>query len=185
MVPDSPPTGTRQETATRPRGTPRNRWDRRQAVVQFTFPTHERSAGETFFPYRPGHDPPGEEPWRTLEQGEREAMKLVVAIIKPHQVESVTSALDAIEVSGMTLTEVRGHGQQRGHSEVYRGGEYKVDFLPKVRIEVLVADGKAEQVANTIVDHARTGKIGDGKRWIQPVDLAVRIRTGEVGDEAV
>jgi nitrogen regulatory protein P-II 1 len=112
-------------------------------------------------------------------------MKLVVAIIKPHQVEAVTGALDTIEVSGMTLTEVRGHGRQRGHSEVYRGGEYKVDFLPKVRIEVLATDGQAEQVANTIVDHARTGKIGDGKLWIQPVDVAVRIRTGEVGDEAL
>ena len=112
-------------------------------------------------------------------------MKLVVAIIKPHQVEAVTAALDAIEVSGMTLTEVRGHGRQRGHSEVYRGGEYKVDFLPKVRIEVLASEGQAEKVANTIVDHARTGKIGDGKLWIQPIDLAVRIRTGEVGDEAV
>ncbi len=112
-------------------------------------------------------------------------MKLVVAIIKPHQVEAVTSALDAMEVSGVTLTEVRGHGQQRGHSEVYRGGEYRVDFLPKVRIEVLIADGRAEQVANTIVEHARTGKIGDGKLWIQSVDVAVRIRTGEVGDEAI
>jgi nitrogen regulatory protein P-II 1 len=112
-------------------------------------------------------------------------MKLVVAIIKPHQVEAVTSALDSIEVSGMTLTEVRGHGRQRGHSEVYRGGEYKVDFLPKVRIEVLASEDQAEKVANTIVDHARTGKIGDGKLWIQPVDLAVRIRTGEVGDEAL
>jgi nitrogen regulatory protein P-II 1 len=112
-------------------------------------------------------------------------MKLVVAIIKPHQVESVTGALDKIEVSGMTLTEVRGHGRQRGHSEVYRGGEYKVDFLPKVRIEVLTTDTGAEQVANAIADHARTGKIGDGKLWIQPVDVAVRIRTGEVGDEAL
>jgi nitrogen regulatory protein P-II 1 len=112
-------------------------------------------------------------------------MKLVVAIIKPHQVEAVTTALDDIEVSGMTLTEVRGHGQQRGHSAVYRGGEYKVDFLPKVRVEVLATDGQVEKVANTIVDHARTGKIGDGKLWIQPVDLAVRIRTGEVGDDAV
>jgi nitrogen regulatory protein P-II 1 len=112
-------------------------------------------------------------------------MKLVVAIIKPHQVEAVTGALDTIEVSGMTLTEVRGHGRQRGHSEVYRGGEYKVDFLPKVRIEVLTTDSGAEQVANTIADNARTGKIGDGKLWIQPVDLAVRIRTGEVGDEAL
>jgi nitrogen regulatory protein P-II 1 len=112
-------------------------------------------------------------------------MKLVVAIIKPHQVEAVTGALDKIEVSGMTLTEVRGHGRQRGHSEVYRGGEYKVDFLPKVRVEVLAGDTQAEQVANTIVDNARTGKIGDGKLWIQPVDVAVRIRTGEVGEEAL
>ena len=112
-------------------------------------------------------------------------MKLVVAIIKPHQVEAVTSALDNIEVSGMTLTEVRGHGQQRGHSEVYRGGEYKVDFLPKVRIEVLAADGKAEQVANTIVDNARTGKIGDGKLWSVDLDRLMRIRTGELGDDAI
>jgi nitrogen regulatory protein P-II 1 len=112
-------------------------------------------------------------------------MKLVVAIIKPHQVEAVTEALDKIEVSGMTLTEVRGHGRQRGHSEVYRGGEYKVDFLPKVRVEVLAIDTQAEQVANTIVDNARTGKIGDGKLWIQSVDVAVRIRTGEVGEEAL
>ena len=112
-------------------------------------------------------------------------MKLVVAIIKPHQVEAVTDALDKIEVSGMTLTEVRGHGRQRGHSEVYRGGEYKVDFLPKVRVEVLAGDTQAEQVANTIVDNARTGKIGDGKLLIQPVDVAVRIRTGEVGEEAL
>ena len=112
-------------------------------------------------------------------------MKLVVAIIKPHQVEAVTGALDNIEVSGMTLTEVRGHGRQRGHSEVSRGGEYKVDFLPKVRVEVLAGDTQAEQVANTIVDNARTGKIGDGKLWIQAVDVAVRIRTGEVGEEAL
>jgi nitrogen regulatory protein P-II 1 len=88
-------------------------------------------------------------------------MKLVVAIIKPHQVEAVTGALDQIEVSGMTLTEVRGHGRQRGHSEVYRGGEYKVDFLPKVRVEVLATDGQADRVANTIVDNARTGEVGD------------------------
>jgi len=112
-------------------------------------------------------------------------MKLVVAIIKPHQVEAVTEALDKIEVSGMTLTDVRGHGRQRGHSEVYRGGEYRVDFLPKVKVEVLADDLYAEQVANTIVDNARTGKIGDGKLWVQPVDVTVRIRTGEVGEEAL
>jgi len=112
-------------------------------------------------------------------------MKLVVAIIKPHQVEPVTGALDKLDVNGMTLTDVRGHGRQRGHSEVYRGGEYHVDFLPKVRIEVLTSDGMAEKVANTIVDQARTGKIGDGKLWIHPVDVAVRIRTGEIGEEAL
>ena len=112
-------------------------------------------------------------------------MKLVVAIIKPHQVEKVTEALDRLDVSGMTLTEVRGHGRQRGHSEVYRGGEYRVDFLPKVRIDVLVTDDQTDKVANTIIDGARTGKIGDGKLWIQSVDVAVRIRTGEVGEEAL
>jgi nitrogen regulatory protein P-II 1 len=112
-------------------------------------------------------------------------MKLVVAIIKPHQVEAVTGALDKIEVSGMTLTEVRGHGRQRGHSEVYRGGEYKVDLLPKVRLEVLSKDTETEKIANTIIDAARTGKIGDGKLWVQPVEMAVRIRTGEIGDEAI
>ena len=112
-------------------------------------------------------------------------MKLVVAVIKPHKVEAVTDALHDIDVTGMTLTEVRGHGRQRGHTEVYRGGEYRVDFLPKVRVEVLTSNDMAEKVANTIVDAARTGKIGDGKLWIQPVDVAVRIRTGDIGDDAL
>jgi nitrogen regulatory protein P-II 1 len=112
-------------------------------------------------------------------------MKLVVAVIKPHKVEAVTDALHDIDVTGMTLTEVRGHGRQRGHTEVYRGGEYRVDFLPKVRIEVLTSNDMAEKIANTIVDAARTGKIGDGKLWIQPVDVAVRIRTGDIGDDAL
>jgi nitrogen regulatory protein P-II 1 len=112
-------------------------------------------------------------------------MKLVVAVIKPHKVEAVTDALHDIDVTGMTLTEVRGHGRQRGHTEVYRGGEYRVDFLPKVRIEVLTSNDMAEKVANTIVDAARTGKIGDGKLWIQSVDVAVRIRTGDIGDDAL
>jgi len=112
-------------------------------------------------------------------------MKLVVAIIKPHRVEDVTDALDGLDVSGITLTDVRGHGRQRGHTEVYRGSEYKVDFLPKVRLEVLVKDVDTDKVANTIVDRARTGKIGDGKLWIQPIDVSVRIRTGEVGEEAL
>ena len=112
-------------------------------------------------------------------------MKLVVAIIKPHVVEQVNEVLGGLDVNGITLTEVRGHGRQRGHNEVYRGGEYHVDFLPKVRIEVLTSDGLADAVANTIVEKARTGKIGDGKLWILPVDHSVRIRTGEVGEEAL
>ncbi len=112
-------------------------------------------------------------------------MKLVVAVVKPHKLEAVTEALHDIDVSGMTITEVRGHGRQRGHSEVYRGGEYRVDFVPKVRLEVLTSNDQAEKVANTIVEAARTGKIGDGKLWIQPVDIAVRIRTGDIGDDAL
>jgi len=112
-------------------------------------------------------------------------MKLVVAIIKPHQVEAVTGALDSMEVSGLTLTDVRGHGRQRGHTEVYRGGEYKVDFLPKVRVEVLTSDVSASAVADAIVTNARTGKIGDGKLWVQDVDAAIRIRTGEMGEDAL
>jgi nitrogen regulatory protein PII len=112
-------------------------------------------------------------------------MKLIVAVIKPHRVEAVTDALHALDVAGMTISEVRGHGRQRGHTEVYRGGEYTVDFLPKVEVKVLVADHEAEKIANTMIDAARTGKIGDGKLWIQPVEIAVRIRTGEIGDEAL
>lgn len=112
-------------------------------------------------------------------------MKAVVAVIKPHMVEAVTDALHAIDVGGVTVTEVRGHGRQKGHTEVYRGGEYTVDFLPKVEVKVLATDDDAEKIANTIVDAARTGKIGDGKLWIQPIDMVVRIRTGEVGEEAL
>ena len=112
-------------------------------------------------------------------------MKLVVAVIKPHMVEGVTSALHALDVPGITVTESRGHGRQRGHTEVYRGGEYTVDFLPKSRLEVLVPDSDAEKIADTIVDAARTGKIGDGKLWIIPVEKTVRIRTGELGDDAL
>lgn len=112
-------------------------------------------------------------------------MKKVEAVVRPHLLDAVKTALQDVGIVGMTVSEVKGFGRQKGHTETYRGSEYKVDFLPKVRVEVLTADGKAEQVANTIVDHARTGKIGDGKLWIQPVDVAVRIRTGEVGDDAV
>ena len=112
-------------------------------------------------------------------------MKLVVAIIKPYQVEGVTNALDALGVSGVTLTDVRGHGRQRGHTEVYRGSEYKVDFIPKVRVDVLVQESIVGQVTDTIVTEARTGKIGDGKLWVLSVDEAMRIRTGETGEDAL
>ena len=112
-------------------------------------------------------------------------MKLVVAVIKPHMVESVTGALHALDVPGITVTEARGHGRQRGHTEVYRGGEYTVDFCPKSRLEVLVPDGDADKIAETIVEAARTGKIGDGKLWVIPVEKTVRIRTGELGDDAL
>jgi nitrogen regulatory protein P-II 1 len=112
-------------------------------------------------------------------------MKLVTAVIKPHMVEAVTDALHAIDVQGITITEARGHGRQRGHTEVYRGSEYKVDFVPKVEIKVITHDADAEKIANTIVEAARTGKIGDGKLWIQSIEMAVRIRTGEIGDDAI
>src|SRR3954454_22961957 len=111
---------------------------------------------------------------------EGHGMKLVVAVIKPHQVEAVTDALHAIDVNGVTVTEARGHGRQRGHSEVYRGGEYRVTYLPKVEVKVLASDDQVEKVAATIADAARTGKIGDGKLWVIPVETAMRIRTGEV-----
>ena len=112
-------------------------------------------------------------------------MKLVTAIIKPHLVEGVTEALDSLDVSGMTLTEVRGHGRQRGHSEVYRGGEYRVDFLPKVRIEVILPDDMIERAIEAIIRAARTGKIGDGKIFVTAVEQVVRIRTGESGEAAI
>lgn len=112
-------------------------------------------------------------------------MKLVVAIVKSHRVEAVTAALDQLDVSGITITDVRGHGRQRGHTEVYRGSEYKVDFLPKVRIDVLVSDSQAQAVADAIAENARTGKIGDGKLWVTNVESAMRIRTGEIGEDAL
>ena len=112
-------------------------------------------------------------------------MKLVTAVIKPHMVQPVTDALHAIDVEGITLTEVRGHGRQRGHTEVFRGAEYKVDFLPKMRIEIVTDDDNADRVAQTIMAAARSGKIGDGKIWITAVDSILRIRTGELDHEAL
>jgi nitrogen regulatory protein P-II 2 len=112
-------------------------------------------------------------------------MKLITAIIKPFKLDDVRQAVTEMGVQGITVTEVKGYGRQRGHTELYRGAEYVVDFLPKTKIELAVADEIAEQVVEAIVNTARTGKIGDGKIFVTNLDEVVRIRTGEVGPEAV
>jgi nitrogen regulatory protein P-II 1 len=112
-------------------------------------------------------------------------MKLVTAIIKPHQLDEVKEALEAYGISGMTVSEASGYGRQRGHSEVYRGAEYTVDFVPKVRVEVLVDDMDAASVADVVLKAAQTGRIGDGKIWTVPVDEVIRVRTGERGVDAL
>ncbi len=112
-------------------------------------------------------------------------MKLVTAIIKPFKLEEVRQALTSMGVHGMTVTEVKGFGRQRGHTEIYRGAEYIVNFLPKLRIEVVVADNLATKAAEVITAGARTGQIGDGKVFVTPVDHAVRIRTGETDNDAL
>ena len=112
-------------------------------------------------------------------------MKLITAIIKPHQLDEVKEALEAYGNSGMTISEASGYGRQRGHSEVYRGAEYTVDFVPKVRVEVLVDDLDAGSVIDVILKAAQTGRIGDGKIWAIPVDDVVRVRTGERGHDAL
>ena len=112
-------------------------------------------------------------------------MRLITAVVKPHVVDAVRSALQTAGVAGMTLSEVQGHGRQGGHTEIYRGAEYQVDFVPKVRIEVVVDDAVAEEVIDTIVAAARTGKIGDGKVWSVPVEEIVRVRTKERGPDAL
>ena len=112
-------------------------------------------------------------------------MKLVVAIVKPHRLDEVKEALRGVDVQGLTTTDVEGFGRQRGHTEVYRGAEYQVDFVPKVRVEVLCDDDRAKEIVETIAQAARTGKIGDGKIWVTPVEQVVRIRTGEMGPDAL
>ena len=112
-------------------------------------------------------------------------MKLVVGIVKPFKLDDVKAALTELGLTGMTVTEVRGFGRQRGHTEVYRGAEYTIDFVPKVKIEILVEDDDAARVAETITEAARTGKIGDGKVWILPIEGVTRIRTGEAGSDAL
>jgi len=112
-------------------------------------------------------------------------VRLVTAIVKPFKLDDVKTALEALGIQGMTVSEVQGHGRQRGHTEVYRGAEYAVSFVPKVRIEVLVDDADADRLVDAIVAAASTGSIGDGKVWSTPVDDVVRVRTGERGPEAL
>ncbi|MBA2322830.1 MAG: P-II family nitrogen regulator [Actinomycetota bacterium] len=112
-------------------------------------------------------------------------MKLVTAIIKPFVLEDVKDALEQLGVLGLTVSEVSGYGRQKGHTEVYRGAEYAVDFVPKVRIEVAVDDAVVERVVDAVVEAARTGKIGDGKVWITTLETVVRVRTGERGSDAL
>jgi nitrogen regulatory protein P-II 1 len=110
---------------------------------------------------------------------------LVTGVIKPHMVDAVKDALKGVGVQGLTVSEVKGFGRQGGHTETYRGAEYQVDFVPKVKLELVVSSSDVDKVVDTIVRSAQTGKIGDGKIWISSVDRMIRIRTGEMGDEAL
>jgi nitrogen regulatory protein P-II 1 len=112
-------------------------------------------------------------------------MKMVEAIVKPFKLDEVKEALTKAGIQGMTVEEVKGFGRQKGHTELYRGAEYSVDFLPKVRIQILVPDDKAGTVVTVITDSAKTGKIGDGKIFVTPVEEVIRIRTGEKGEDAI
>jgi nitrogen regulatory protein P-II 1 len=112
-------------------------------------------------------------------------MKLVTAIVKPFTLDDVKAALEQIGVLGMTVSEVQGFGRQKGHTEVYRGAEYSVDFVPKIRVEVVVDEAQVDKTIDALVDAARTGKIGDGKVWVTPVETVVRVRTGERGVDAL
>jgi len=112
-------------------------------------------------------------------------VKLVTAIIKPFKLDEVREGLSEVGIAGLTVTEIKGFGRQKGHTELYRGAEYVVDFLPKIRVEVAVADDQVEPVIEAIIKAARTGKIGDGKIFVSPLEEVIRIRTGEQGDEAL
>jgi nitrogen regulatory protein P-II 1 len=112
-------------------------------------------------------------------------MMLVTAIVKPFAVGDVRAGLDRLDITGVTVSEASGYGRQRGHTEIYRGGDYHVDLVPKVRIEIVVDDGAVEKVIDTVTQAARTGKIGDGKVWVTPVETVVRVRTGERGADAL
>ena len=112
-------------------------------------------------------------------------MKKIEAIIKPFKLDEVKEALNSLGIKGMTVTEVKGYGRQKGHTELYRGAEYVVDFIPKVKMDVIVQDEQVDQVIDTILQVARTGKIGDGKIFVLPVERVIRVRTGETGPEAI
>jgi nitrogen regulatory protein P-II 1 len=112
-------------------------------------------------------------------------MKKIEAIIKPFKLDEVKDALNAIGIKGMTVTEVKGYGRQKGHTEIYRGAEYVVDFIPKIKIEIIIDEAQVDQVIDTIIKVSRTGKIGDGKIFVLPVERVIRVRTGETGSEAV
>lgn len=112
-------------------------------------------------------------------------MKKIEAIIKPFKLDEVKEALNSLGIKGMTVTEVKGYGRQKGHTEIYRGAEYVVDFIPKVKMDVIVQDEQVDQVIDTIIKAARTGKIGDGKIFVLPVERVIRVRTGETGPEAI
>ncbi len=112
-------------------------------------------------------------------------MKKIEAIIKPFKLEDVKDALSTLELTGMTVSEVRGYGRQQGHSELYRGAEYVVDFLPKIKIEIVVKDEMVDEVLKVITENAKTGKIGDGKIFVSSIERSIRIRTGETDDEAL
>ncbi len=112
-------------------------------------------------------------------------MKLVTAIIQPFTLDDVRHAVESVGVLGLTVSEVQGYGRQRGHTEVYRGAEYRIEFVPKIRVEVLVAEEFTERVVGAVVSAARTGKIGDGKVWVSPLDRVIRIRTGEYDHNAL
>lgn len=112
-------------------------------------------------------------------------MKKIEAIIRPFRIDDVREALSEIGVKGMTLTEVKGYGRQKGHTELYRGSEYQIDFLPKIKVEVIVTDSLADKVIDTIMNAAKTGQVGDGKIFVYPVEDVIRVRTGESGEDAL
>lgn len=112
-------------------------------------------------------------------------MKKIEAIIRPFRIDDVREALAELGVKGMTLTEVKGYGRQKGHTELYRGSEYQIDFLPKIKLEIIVVDGMVDKVVDVIIKTAKTGQIGDGKIFVYPVEDAIRVRTGESGEDAL